>query len=96
MMTSERKRASMPGVGGSGAVKQGTFLSNAFISSQIGELIGVSFSLISSLEVWPTRIPSSTGQAFFSAEEFTTNSCPYLTVSKGGTCVVGASETGSS
>ena len=37
----------MPSVGGLGVIKQDTFFSNTAISSRLGELIRVSFSLIS-------------------------------------------------
>lgn len=88
-----RKRASIPGVGDLDIVKQGTCLNSATISFRLGELIGVTLSLISPPRVWPTGVPSFAGQVS-SAEELTTSSCLGLTVSEWGTCAVGASKTG--
>ena len=90
-----RKRASRLGIGGSREIKQGTFLSNAAISSQLGRLIRVFFSLMSPPGV-AIEVSSSVEQASFLVEELATNSCLDLTVSEEGTYAIRVSGIGSS
>ena len=83
----------MPSAGGLGVIKQDNFFSNTAISSRLGKLIRVSFSLISPPRV-AAGVLSSTGQASLLTEELATNSCLNLTVLENDTCVVGESGTG--
>lgn len=77
---------------GSGAVKQGIAFSNAAISYQLEGIARTSFSLALPPEV-AVGTSSSTGQVL-SEGGLTTNSKQDWTVSEGGTCTIGTSESG--